>query len=146
MTLPRLLLPMPTDGPIGGRVLTAPDPPAIDTVMLMLLYTLWCPKLWETGWPAWLYILTQNKKIWFKWRLIHIKIWFKWRLIHIKINCIQFCDLLVTDIKHHTCCCPWPLAASSLCQVTDNQVEVALAGAEDSGRWSSEVKAGGWSD
>jgi len=59
---------------------------------------------------------------------------------------IIFETFLVINIKQHTCCFPWPLAASSLCQVTDNQVEAALAGAEESGRWSSEVKARGWLD
>lgn len=62
LTLLRLLLPMPTGGPIGGSEPGAPEPPAMDTVILMLLYTPCWPKLCELAWPVWLYRLTKQKQ------------------------------------------------------------------------------------
>ena len=49
-----LLLLMPTGCPIGGRAPTLPDPPAIETVMLMLLYTPCWPKACTAPCPGWL--------------------------------------------------------------------------------------------
>lgn len=61
LTLPRLLLPMATGGPIGGSEPAAPEPPAMETVMLMLLYTPCWPKFCELVWPVWLYKLPKGK-------------------------------------------------------------------------------------
>lgn len=50
----------------------------------------------------------------------------------------------LTTIKSSPTCCCWCLSvASSSCLVTGIQ-EVALAEAEESGRWSSEVTTAGW--
>ena len=49
-----LLLLMPTGCPMGARGPTVPDPPAIETVMLMLLYTPCWPKACTAPCPGWL--------------------------------------------------------------------------------------------
>lgn len=60
-TLLRLLLLMPTVCPIGGSEPTPPEPPAMDTVMLMLLYTPCWPKAGAAPCPDWLNRLWREK-------------------------------------------------------------------------------------
>lgn len=59
-TLLRLLLLMAMGCPIEGMEATPPEPPAIDTVMLMLLYTSCWPKVCPALWPDWLNRLNQE--------------------------------------------------------------------------------------